>query len=139
MAISCNEQSKPVSSNTQALPNGRDDDESNCNCTLCIELVSFTVTYNSNTHHVVLDWITLTEVNIYGFFIQKGDHPANPDALWPEIAFIPGHGTTTETHYYHYEEDVIDYRGGCYDYRLRIVRLDGCTDFTESVNNICYP
>ena len=81
---------------------------------LPIQMISFTFASGS------LEWTTVSETNNFGFFVQK-------DGLDIPDAFIPGHGTTTETHHYSYRPLTDG------TFRLRQVDLDGRSHFTEPV------
>ncbi len=89
-----------------------------------VELVSFTATTNSIG--VILNWLTATETNNQGFEVQR-DNGRDFEAL----AFIDGHGTTTELHAYsHTDRNVED---GSYRYRLKQVDFDGTFEYSNVV------
>jgi hypothetical protein len=95
---------------------------------LPIQLASFTVSVR-NLDDVQLDWITLTEVNNFGFFVQRRTLPSGMFADLPN-SFVPGHGTTIEPHEYHWTD--VGVAPGVYDYRLKQMDLDGTTHYTDS-------
>ncbi len=89
---------------------------------LPVELTSFTANAIKNT--VVLNWITASETNNFGFEVQRrGD-----TEVWAKIAFIEGHGTTNEPQFYRFTDNEIQI--GRYGYRLRQIDTNG--DFTFS-------
>jgi len=74
-----------------------------------------------------LNWKTETEVNNLGFEIERmGDND------WEKIAFVAGHGTTTETYYYSFID--ANLRAGQYAYRLKQLDFDGSFQFSDVVN-----
>ncbi len=87
---------------------------------LPVRLASFTVATPDN-NGVSLTWKTLTETNVYGFYIQRDG---------ADIAFIAGHGTTLQSQTYSYTDNPSP---GQHQYRLRQVDLDGAVTFSESV------
>ena len=71
---------------------------------LPVELTSFTATINKNK--VELNWKTVTEVNNYGFEIQR---KINNSQLimnnWEKIGFVKGSGTSNSAKEYSYTDD----------------------------------
>jgi 3',5'-cyclic AMP phosphodiesterase CpdA len=82
-------------------------------------------------NRVRLDWTTLTELNNYGFDIQRRQ---TPDTMFTTIpnSFLPGHGTTNEPHTYTYTDMLPAF--GSWWYRLRQYDLDGTIHYIEPVN-----
>jgi hypothetical protein len=92
---------------------------------LPIVLASFSGAVVSGTNDVLLEWMTISEVNNLGFYIQRRSAEDEP---FIEIGFVPGNGTTIEPQYYSWlDENLLP---GTYQYRLRQVDLDG--SFTYS-------
>jgi hypothetical protein len=94
-----------------------------------VQLSSFTArVLNANT--VLLEWRTISEVNNYGFFVQRARSAAGP---WTELpsSFVAGHGTTNEPHEYSFADRTVT--SGTWFYRLRQVDLDGTVQLTEPV------
>jgi hypothetical protein len=80
---------------------------------------------------VMLTWKTASEVNNYGFTVQrKGQSETDFKDL--EDAFIAGKGTTGEPQTYTFVDRSIA-SAGTYTYRLKQVDLDGTVHYTESV------
>ncbi|MCZ6776020.1 MAG: T9SS type A sorting domain-containing protein [Ignavibacteria bacterium] len=94
-----------------------------------VQISSFTGTY-INANSVQLDWATISEVNNYGFFVER--RRAN-DNTFVELAnsFIPGHGTTLIPHHYTYTDNLAN--GELWYYRLRQVDLDGSVHYTDQI------
>ncbi len=89
-----------------------------------VELTSFTASAISN--QVVINWATATETNNSGFEIQRAI-----DGEFSTIAFVSGHGTTTEAQQYSYTDKNVEV--GTYTYRLKQVDLDGTFEYSNEV------
>lgn len=95
---------------------------------LPIQLSSFTGTLINN--RVKLDWATISEVNNYGFYVEK-----RPVGVleWRSIdgSFVAGHGTTNVPQHYTFTDN------GAFNsatqYRLKQVDLDGSIHFTDPI------
>ena len=95
---------------------------------LPIQLASFNgAPQNGN---VVLTWFTISEVNNYGFFVER-KRPAEQEFVGVLNSFVPGHGTTNEPHSYLFTD--IAPGQGAWIYRLKQVDLDGTTNYTEPI------
>jgi len=79
---------------------------------------------------VRLDWTTLSEINNYGFYVERS---ANPSSGFSQITsgVIPGHGTTVQPHDYTFTDSAAD--GAAPWYRLRQADLDGTIHYTGAV------
>lgn len=82
-------------------------------------------------NRVRLDWTTLSELNNYGFDVQRRLAPDTAFVTLPN-SFIPGHGTTNEPRSYTYT-DLLPAVGSWW-YRLRQYDLDGTIHDFEPVN-----
>ena len=91
-----------------------------------VELASFSASVNENI--VTLNWITATELNNSGFEILRS---AQQD-VWEKISFVPGNGTTTEIHYYSFEDENLN--AGNYSYKLKQIDFDGSYEYSNVVN-----
>jgi hypothetical protein len=67
--------------------------------TVPVELISFKATLLDEVVH--LDWRTATELNNDGFIIERA---ADEDGPWEQIGFQTGHGTTTQSHDYSFND-----------------------------------
>ncbi|MCF8354773.1 MAG: peptidoglycan DD-metalloendopeptidase family protein [Melioribacteraceae bacterium] len=102
-----------------------------------VELVSFTGTVND--FQVLLKWQTATEINNYGFFIERKSVPiknkfsSNDEKIfeWEEIGFVEGHGNSNS----YKEYSFTDYPeiSGAYLYRLKQTDLDGKFEYSEEI------
>ncbi len=77
-----------------------------------------------------LRWTTLSEINNYGFEVQKA---SDKSAAFASIngSFIPGNGTTTVKHDYSYTDN--SYVTGNV-YRLKQIDLTGAAHYTDAVD-----
>ena len=89
-----------------------------------VELTSFTA--NANFGVVELRWFTATETNNQGFEVQR-----SAGGEFETIAFIEGHGTTTEVQAYIYSDKSVNV--GSYSYRLKQVDFDGKSTYSDVV------
>jgi hypothetical protein len=98
------------------------------NIPLPIQLAAFNALQNPSGGGIVLHWSTLSEVNNYGFEIQRG---TTPGGSFTSIAgvFIPGHGTTTAPQEYSYTDPGAP--AGTWYYRLKQMDLDGAIHFSD--------
>jgi hypothetical protein len=98
-----------------------------------VELNSFSVYVSGKT--VKLDWSTATETNNLSFDVQR-----KYDAIvWQTIGSIKGNGTTTQTQYYSFSDDLSNYSSSKISYRLKQVDLDGSFTYSNEIsvdNNI---
>jgi subtilisin-like proprotein convertase family protein len=97
---------------------------------LPIQLASFHATI-VNATQVQLDWRTLSEINNYGFEVQKSDAIAGSFTSIPG-SFTPGHGTTNEPRTYRYVD--LSPGGGHVYYRLKQMDLDGAVHYSDPVS-----
>ena len=101
---------------------------SSLNAPLPVQLVSFHARMNSGGE-VLIEWETLSEVNNFGFWVERAQDAQGPFATIPD-AFLEGHGTSTVPHSYAYVDRVSE--GGWY-YRLRQLDLDGSAHYSEVI------
>ncbi len=96
---------------------------------LPIQLSSFVASVAS-AGHAGLRWTTLSEINNYGFEVQKA---ADKSAAFQSISgsFTAGNGTTTVKHDYSYVDN--SYATGNV-YRLKQLDLDGTGHFSDAVD-----
>jgi hypothetical protein len=91
-----------------------------------VELVSFTGTiFNGN---VLLNWVTATEVNNYGWEVQR---TLDGDFFYETIGFIEGAGNSNSPHNYLFKDDLIQY--GNYIYRIKQIDNDGTFEYNGTV------
>jgi hypothetical protein len=96
---------------------------------LPIQLASLVAT-RAGSGAVHLEWTTLSEIDNYGFEVQRRGSVAIPFATIPN-SFVPGSGTTIEPKRYRYDD--ISAGAGTSDYRLKQIDLNGAVHFSEPV------
>jgi hypothetical protein len=89
-----------------------------------VELVSFDAT--ATGRNVQLSWATASETNNAGFEVQM-----RRGSDWSTLAFVQGHGTTTEAKTY--SHTVADLTPGTHTFRLRQVDYDGAFEYSHEV------
>jgi hypothetical protein len=95
-----------------------------------VELTSFAATINEDD--IVLNWATATETNNRGFEIQRTPFDSEgKQANWDRIAFVEGHGTTTDIQSYSFTDK--DLAAGKYSYRLKQIDFNGAFDYSNEV------
>ncbi|KAB2909460.1 MAG: T9SS type A sorting domain-containing protein [Ignavibacteriales bacterium] len=90
-----------------------------------VELSAFTA--SASQYGVNLVWETATEMNNYGFEVQR----SYDNNVFSTLAFIKGNGTTTERQTYNYTDE-ISLTGTTY-YRLRQIDMDGRATYSNTV------
>jgi hypothetical protein len=93
---------------------------------LPVELAFFTGSLNGND--VELRWRTETEINNYGFYIERATEESN----WTVLGYVEGHGNTNSPkHYTYIDSDIYEFRN--YDYRLKQTDNDGTFEYSDVV------
>ncbi len=96
-----------------------------------VELVSFNASIKNRK--ISLHWQTATELNNYGFEIQRCQTTdMNGLTKWIYVGFVPGSGTTFEAQDYSF----IDHNlfSGRYLYRLKQINFDGSFEFSSTID-----
>jgi hypothetical protein len=91
-----------------------------------VEFTSFSSVVNGN--NVILNWSTATELNNFGFEIQR----AAAGNEFSTIGFVPGYGTTTEAKTYRFVDANLS--AGNYTYRLKQIDFNGTFAYSDEVN-----
>ncbi|GJQ19841.1 MAG: hypothetical protein HBSIN02_01960 [Bacteroidia bacterium] len=94
--------------------------------TLPVQLTSFTVT--AQRLEAVLQWSTATEVNNYGFEIERRRVSGSMNEPWTMVGFVRGAGTSTTPREYAFRDSRIE--AGRYAYRLKQVDFGGSYSYT---------
>ena len=97
---------------------------------LPIQLASFTGRANPHGRGTLLEWITLSEINNYGFEVQRSADSTHYQSI--PGTFIPGHGTTNEPQHYSFTDSTV--AAGAWYYRLKQIDLDGSVHYSEGVH-----
>lgn len=97
-----------------------------------VELTSFTASLGNNT--VILNWITSTEENNFGFEIQRIINEKLEIKNWEVVGFVEGNGTTTERNIYLFEDEISEeLTKGIVSYRLKQIDYDGSFEYSPIV------
>ncbi|MEP0861015.1 MAG: T9SS type A sorting domain-containing protein, partial [Ignavibacterium sp.] len=91
-----------------------------------VELISFNSELEGNI--VTLKWITATETNNQGFFIQR---KKEDEFDWTNLAFINGVGTSTSIKHYYYNDNLSYF--GKYKYRLKQIDFNGQYEYSDEI------
>ena len=91
-----------------------------------VELVSFTAEVIGG--QVDLSWITSTEINNYGFEVERRNAESNE---WMNIGFVNGNGSSSEMHYYSFSDNSAAV--GKYFYRLKQLDFSGAFEYSNEV------
>jgi hypothetical protein len=97
---------------------------------LPVELTSFTA--NVNNGKVILSWETATEVNNYGFEIQKLEVRSKKlEENWEKVGFVEGSGNSNSPKEYSFVDELA--QNGKYSYRLKQIDFDGKFEYSDVV------
>ncbi len=92
-----------------------------------VELTGFTSKVIDNS--ALLNWSTATELNNFGFEIQRTNDRTFTN--WNSIGFVIGKGTTSEPQYYSFRDENLT--SGKYYYRLKQIDFDGSFEYSHIV------
>ncbi len=95
---------------------------------LPVELTSFTVNFSGGS--VLLRWTTETEVNNYGFEIERGLNFFISD--WEKVGFVQGYGNSNSPKEYSFID--IPNKGTKFQYRLKQIDNDGKYAYSSAIN-----
>jgi len=93
---------------------------------LPVELISFTVSVRSSI--VEIHWQTETEVDNYGFDVERSTVEAN----WEKIGFVEGNGNSNSPKLYSFT-DKNPVGGSIFNYRLKQIDTDGKFNYSAVV------
>ncbi len=99
--------------------------DENTSSPLPVELISFAAIIKDKT--VVLNWITATECNNYGFEIERKEWENN----WEKISFVKGNGTTNTPQCYTFIDNTV--RNSENFYRLKQIDTNGTFSYSKTV------
>jgi hypothetical protein len=102
---------------------------------LPVELNSFYAEIFNN--HIKLTWTTSTEIDNYGFDVERKKIVNNYENKWEKIAFIPGAGNSNSTKNYSYTDKNL--LPGNYQYRLKQIDNDGQSEYSNIIESIVNP
>jgi hypothetical protein len=98
---------------------------------LPVELTSFTA--STQGRQIELHWATATEVNNYGFEVERKamSNKQSTMNIWTRVAFVQGKGTTSAPQLYKYSDAVQS--SGKFQYRLKQIDHDGNFEYGPTV------
>jgi len=91
-----------------------------------VEFTSFTSTADGS--NVILNWSTATELNNFGFEVQR----SIAGNEFVTVGFVNGHGTTAEAKTYRFVDANLS--AGSYTYRLKQVDYNGTFSYSDEVS-----
>ncbi|NUN08882.1 MAG: lamin tail domain-containing protein [Ignavibacteriaceae bacterium] len=113
-----------LSANITSLPNNSDNP-------LPVELTSFTAKQTSGA--VVLNWSTATEVNNYGFEVQRTEiREQGSEKNWTNVGFVQGNGNSNSEKSYSFTDRNVS-SSTKYIYRLKQIDTDGKFEYSNEV------
>ena len=92
-----------------------------------VELTHFSAKEIKNK--IILNWQTATEVNNYGFSIERRLEVVNRE--WETLAFVEGHGNSNSPKDYTYIDDTP--LNGKVGYRLKQIDTDGTFEYSDEI------
>ena len=92
---------------------------------LPVELTTFSGSVNGNT--VTLEWSTETEINNYGFDVER-----NSSSGWSKIGFVAGSGNSNSPKNYSYIDQ--PNAGSSFSYRLKQIDIGGVYKYYDAIN-----
>jgi len=125
--------------NLEGLKNCADLAISKYNSSLPVELTTFSAVSRNNI--VKLKWLTATEVNNYGFEIQRNTYllfpsregkEQNDKGMWEKVGFVKGHGNSNSPKEYSFSDEV-NGSSGSYLYRLKQLDVDGQYEYSKEI------
>ncbi|MFZ1517220.1 MAG: T9SS type A sorting domain-containing protein [Ignavibacteriaceae bacterium] len=98
---------------------------------LPVELTSFSATTIGKD--VKLSWNTATEINNYGFEVERKGHTSTSLSMtnWDKIGFVNGNGNSNSPKNYSFVDDKVS--TGKYSYRLKQIDNDGQFEYSKSI------
>ncbi|MBI5473471.1 MAG: T9SS type A sorting domain-containing protein [Ignavibacteriae bacterium] len=99
------------------------------NHALPVQLAQFTASF-VGANSVRLDWRTVSELNNYGFYVERSANGTSGFSVLPG-SFIAGNGTTNQSHDYSYTDNTV--APGRWFYRLQQIDLDQSLHYSEPV------
>lgn len=97
---------------------------------LPVELTTFTA--NLIGSNVELHWVTATEVNNYGFEVERSQRTNVKSEIWEKIGFIEGHGNSNSLKEYSFTD--VPQGGTKFQYRLKQIDTDGKYEYSSIVS-----
>lgn len=97
---------------------------------LPVEMTSFTAKESGD--QIELNWETKTEVNNYGFEVERCTPENNEQKTWQKIGFVQGNGNSNSPKRYKFTDN--NPTGGSkFVYRLKQIDTDGAYEYSDEV------
>ena len=97
---------------------------------LPVEISSFNL--KAQDVNIELDWQTVTEVNNYGFDIERKYNEQSITNNWTKQGFVAGNGTSNIVHLYQFTDKAL--QSGKYSYRLKQIDRDGNSKYSSVID-----
>ena len=97
---------------------------------LPVELSSFSAVQLGTS--VLLIWKTETEINNYGFDVERTDDFNGSTQQWKKVGFVVGNGNSSSPKNYSFKDDPAV--GSKYYYRLKQIDSDGQTEYSNIIS-----
>lgn len=114
--------------------------ETDIDAALPVELTSFAVNSVKGAN-ASLEWETASELNNYGFEIERKQVetvPNEKDINWETIGFVQGSGNSNSSKFYSFLDENID-GGSTFAYRLKQLDINGQFEYSDIVEIILIP
>jgi hypothetical protein len=95
--------------------------------TLPVELYYFKAEIVTN--HILVTWGTATEVDNYGFNLERSTNSID----WIKLEFLPGYGTSNIPRDYSYEDTTV-VLNSIYYYRLKQIDIVGSFSYSDTIS-----
>lgn len=104
--------------------------ETDIDAALPVELKTFNFSINNNI--VSLNWETASEVNNYGFEIEKKTIASDTESLWRKIGFVEGFGNSNSPKFYEFNDQISE-GGNKFEYRLKQIDINGQFEYSDKI------
>ncbi len=91
-----------------------------------------TLIANISENGVSLNWETATEVNNYGFEVERKVLKQAQNDSWNKIGFVEGHGNSNSKKIYNFSDNSVS-ASGKYSYRLKQIDIDGQYEYSQTI------
>jgi hypothetical protein len=96
---------------------------------LPVELIAFNANISGNK--VSLTWKTATEINNFGFEVERSETSDVKLEMWEKIGFVQGHGNSNSPKEYSFTDFLSG--GTAFNYRLKQIDNDGKYEYSNSI------
>jgi len=121
---------RQATSNNEIIIDGIRVSDSWAQAPLPVELTAFTA--NVFDGKVNLRWATATEVDNYGFEVQRSAFSNQRSANWENIGFVEGHGNSNSPKNYEFTDSELP-NCDAVSYRLKQIDIDGAYEYSNEI------